>query len=147
MFGKAKAKKTVVVETKPYHCMNIERIQSELDVNVTTGLTPSDAEQRLTVYGLNEMRGGGRPSAFKILIRQLANLMTLILIAAVAIAFAIKDWIEAGVVIGVIVLNTAVGFAQEFKAEKTMDSLRKMTSPTSRVLRSGHQIVVPTVDL
>ncbi|KAJ1802357.1 hypothetical protein LPJ77_005752, partial [Coemansia sp. RSA 2523] len=147
MFGKGKAKKTVVVETKPYHCMNIERIQSELDVNVTTGLTPSDAEQRLTVYGLNEMRGGGRPSAFKILIRQLANLMTLILIAAVAIAFAIKDWIEAGVVIGVIVLNTAVGFAQEFKAEKTMDSLRKMTSPTSRVLRSGHQIVVPTVDL
>ncbi|KAJ2662061.1 hypothetical protein IW148_003109 [Coemansia sp. RSA 1199] len=147
MFGKDKAKRPVAAETKPYHCMDIERIQSELDVNVSTGLAPSDAEQRLTVHGPNEMRGGGRPSAFKILIRQLANLMTLILIAAVAIAFAIKDWIEAGVVIGVIILNTAVGFAQEFKAEKTMDSLRKMTSPTSRVLRSGHQIVVPTVDL
>ncbi|KAJ2828080.1 hypothetical protein IWW50_001565 [Coemansia erecta] len=127
--------------------MAIERIQDELDTNVNTGLVPSEAERRLTVYGPNEMRGGGRPSAFKILIRQLANLMTLILIAAVAIAFAIKDWIEAGVVIGVIIANTAVGFAQEFKAEKTMDSLRKMTSPTSRVLRSGHQIVVPTADL
>ncbi|KAJ2480378.1 hypothetical protein IWW56_002486 [Coemansia sp. RSA 2131] len=147
MFGKDKAKRPVAAETKPYHCMDIERIQSELGVNVSTGLAPSDAEQRLTVHGPNEMRGGGRPSAFKILIRQLANLMTLILIAAVAIAFAIKDWIEGGVVIGVIILNTAVGFAQEFKAEKTMDSLRKMTSPTSRVLRSGHQIVVPTVDL
>ncbi|KAJ1856202.1 hypothetical protein GGH12_002681 [Coemansia sp. RSA 1822] len=147
MFGKDKAKRPAATETRPYHCMDIERIQSELDVNVSTGLAPSDAEQRLTVHGPNEMRGGGRPSAFKILIRQLANLMTLILIAAVAIAFAIKDWIEAGVVIGVIILNTAVGFVQEFKAEKTMDSLRKMTSPTSRVLRSGHQIVVPTVDL
>ncbi|KAJ1899156.1 hypothetical protein LPJ71_006038, partial [Coemansia sp. S17] len=49
--------------------------------------------------------------------------------------------------IGVIAFNTAVGFLQEFKAEKTMDSLRKMSSPTSRVLRNGHQVVVPTMDL
>ncbi|KAJ2450176.1 hypothetical protein EV183_004463 [Coemansia sp. RSA 2336] len=147
MFFKSKTKKAAVVEAKPYHCMTVEQIQGDLDVNIETGLSPSEAERRLTVYGSNEMRGGGRPSAFKILFRQLANLMTLILIAAVAIAFAISDWIEAGVVIGVIVINTAVGFAQEFKAEKTMDSLRKMTSPTSRVLRSGHQVVVPTADL
>ncbi|KAJ2769229.1 hypothetical protein GGI18_005440, partial [Coemansia linderi] len=51
------------------------------------------------------------------------------------------------VLIGVIAFNTAVGFLQEFKAEKTMDSLRKMSSPTSRVLRNGHQVVVPTMDL
>ncbi|KAJ2083051.1 hypothetical protein H4R24_001090 [Coemansia sp. RSA 988] len=136
-----------VVDQKPYHCMETDQVLREFDVDIETGLTTSEAERRLTVYGPNEMRGGGRPSALKILFRQLANLMTVILIAAVAIAFAIKDWIEAGVVIGVIVFNTAVGFAQEFKAEKTMDSLRKMTSPTSRVLRSGHQIVVPTLDL
>lgn len=48
---------------------------------------------------------------------------------------------------GVIIINTAIGFFQEFKAEKTMDSLRKMTSPTSRVIRNGHQVVVPTIDL
>ncbi|KAJ2441781.1 hypothetical protein GGF42_007178, partial [Coemansia sp. RSA 2424] len=51
------------------------------------------------------------------------------------------------VLIGVIAFNAAVGFLQEFKAEKTMDSLRKMSSPTSRVLRNGHQVVVPTIDL
>ncbi|KAJ2803200.1 hypothetical protein H4R20_002985 [Coemansia guatemalensis] len=127
--------------------MEADQVLREFDVDIDTGLTTSEAERRLTVYGPNEMRGGGRPSALKLLFRQLANFMTVILIAAVAIAFAIKDWIEAGVVIAVIVFNTAVGFAQEFKAEKTMDSLRKMTSPTSRVLRSGHQIVVPTMDL
>ncbi|KAJ2717123.1 hypothetical protein H4R19_000208 [Coemansia spiralis] len=141
------AAKGVIAVTKPYHCMTVEQAAADLDVNTLTGLSTSEAERRLTVHGPNEMRGGGRPSAFKILFRQLANLMTLILIAAVAIAFAIKDWIEGGVVIGVIIVNTAVGFAQEFKAEKTMDSLRKMTSPTSRVLRNGHQVVVPTADL
>ncbi|KAJ2157094.1 hypothetical protein GGF46_004746 [Coemansia sp. RSA 552] len=145
MFGRSKNK--VVVDTKAYHCMDTPQVESELDVSVGTGLSTSEAERRLTVYGANEMRGGGRPSVFIILFRQLANLMTVILIAAIAIAFAIKDWIEAGVVIGVIILNTSIGFAQEFKAEKTMDSLRKMTSPTSRVLRSGHQVVVPTTDL
>ncbi|KAJ2780246.1 hypothetical protein H4R18_003558 [Coemansia javaensis] len=144
--GRAAAAATAA-STKAYHCMDVAQAAADLDVDTAAGLATSEAERRLTVHGPNEMRGSGRPSALKILFRQLANLMTVILIAAVAIAFAIKDWIEAGVVIGVIILNTAVGFAQEFKAEKTMDSLRKMTSPTSRVLRNGHQIVVPTADL
>ncbi|KAJ2783393.1 hypothetical protein GGI15_002605 [Coemansia interrupta] len=132
---------------KPYHCMDIDQVTDDLDVSLDTGLSVSEAEQRLTVYGVNEMRGGGRPSAFKILIRQLTNIMVIILVAAIVVAFVTKDWIEAGVLIGVIGFNTAVGFFQEFKAEKTMDSLRKMSSPTSRVLRSGQQVVVPTIDL
>ncbi|KAI8321663.1 potassium/sodium efflux P-type ATPase [Martensiomyces pterosporus] len=133
--------------TKPYHCMDLATVQDDLDVNIETGLPTSEAERRLTVYGPNEMRGGGRPSALKILFRQLANLMTIILIAAVVVAFVTKDWVEAGVLIGVIGFNTGIGFFQEFKAEKTMDSLRKMSSPTSRVLRNGHQIVIPTIEL
>ncbi|KAJ2723615.1 hypothetical protein GGI07_002497 [Coemansia sp. Benny D115] len=146
LFKSKKSNKNARV-IKPYHCMPVDQVLQDLDVSVETGLSPSEAERRLTVYGTNEMRGGGRPSAFKILIRQLANIMTLILIAAIVVAFVTKDWIEAGVLIGVIGFNTAVGFFQEFKAEKTMDSLRKMSSPTSRVLRSGQRVVVPTIDL
>ncbi|KAJ2660222.1 hypothetical protein IWW48_003054 [Coemansia sp. RSA 1200] len=127
--------------------MDIVQTQNDLDVDASTGLSTSEAERRLTVYGPNQMRGGGGPNAFKILFRQVANLMTVILVAAVIVAFVTKDWIEAGVVIGVIILNTTIGFMQEFKAEKTMDALRKMSSPTSRVLRNGHQVVVATMDL
>ncbi|KAJ2858933.1 hypothetical protein GGH94_006366 [Coemansia aciculifera] len=144
---KGKKKQTNDQPQKLYHILDTDQVFIDLDVNHTTGLSTSEAERRLTVHGSNEMRGGGRPSAFKILIRQLSNLMTLILIAAIVVAFVIKDWVEAGVLIGVIAFNTAVGFLQEFKAEKTMDSLRKMSSPTSRVLRNGHQVVVPTMDL
>ncbi|KAJ2099018.1 hypothetical protein IW146_005376 [Coemansia sp. RSA 922] len=144
---KGKKKQTNDQPQKLYHILDTDQVFIDLDVNHTTGLSTSEAERRLTVHGTNEMRGGGRPSAFKILIRQLSNLMTLILIAAIVVAFVIKDWVEAGVLIGVIAFNTAVGFLQEFKAEKTMDSLRKMSSPTSRVLRNGHQVVVPTMDL
>ncbi|KAJ1899162.1 hypothetical protein LPJ66_002291 [Kickxella alabastrina] len=127
--------------------MNTSQVLDDLGANLENGLSTSEVERRLTVYGTNEMRGGGRPSWLKILLRQLANIMTVILIAAIVVAFVIKDWIEASVLIGVIVFNSAVGFVQEFKAEKTMDSLRKMSSPTSRVLRGGHQVVVPTIEL
>ncbi|KAJ2645103.1 hypothetical protein GGF44_000168 [Coemansia sp. RSA 1694] len=120
MFKRRKANANNVQPVKLYHCLETDQVFHDLDVTPATGLSTSEAERRLTVYGANEMRGGGRPSALKILIR---------------------------VLIGVIAFNAAVGFLQEFKAEKTMDSLRKMSSPTSRVLRNGHQVVVPTIDL
>ncbi|KAJ1899169.1 P-type ATPase, partial [Coemansia sp. RSA 2337] len=92
---KGKKKQTNDQPQKLYHILDTDQVFIDLDVNHTTGLSTSEAERRLTVHGTNEMRGGGRPSAFKILIRQLSNLMTLILIAAIVVAFVIKDWVEA----------------------------------------------------
>ena len=64
-----------------------------------------------------------------------------------AVTFAIKSWIEAGVVTAVVVINIIVGFLQEYSAEKTMDSLRSLSSPTATVIRSGNVKVVRSVDL
>lgn len=66
---------------------------------------------------------------------------------AMAVSFAIKSWIEAGVVTAVVVINIVVGFFQEYSAEKTMDSLRTLSSPTATVIRSGHVQVVRSADL
>lgn len=66
---------------------------------------------------------------------------------AMVVSFAINSWIEGGVVVGVIVLNIVVGFFQEFNAEKTMDSLRSLSSPTANVLRDGDVSNVPTAEL
>ncbi|KAJ9604825.1 P-type ATPase [Cladophialophora chaetospira] len=66
---------------------------------------------------------------------------------AMAVSFAIKSWIEGGVVTGVIILNIVVGFFQEFNAEKTMDSLRSLSSPTANVVRSGEINNIPTAEL
>lgn len=66
---------------------------------------------------------------------------------AMVVSFAIKSWIEGGVVCGVIILNIVVGFFQEFNAEKTMDSLRSLSSPTANVVRDGETINVPTAEL
>jgi Na+-exporting ATPase len=63
------------------------------------------------------------------------------------VSFAIKSWIEAGVVTAVVVINIVVGFFQEYSAEKTMDSLRSLSSPTASVIRNGQTITVRSVDI
>lgn len=64
-----------------------------------------------------------------------------------AVSFGIKSWIEGGVVAFVIMLNVVVGFFQEYSAEKTMDSLRSLSSPTATVVRGGDSMVVPSVQI
>lgn len=64
-----------------------------------------------------------------------------------AVSFGIQSWIEGGVVAAVIILNIVVGFMQEFQAEKTMDSLRSLSSPTAQAVRGGKAITVPTAEV
>lgn len=64
-----------------------------------------------------------------------------------AVSFAIQSWIEGGVVAAVILLNIIVGFFQEFQAEKTMDSLRSLSSPTASTVRDGKNLTVPTAEI
>jgi len=64
-----------------------------------------------------------------------------------AVSFGIGSYIEGGVISAVIALNIIVGFFQEFSAEKTMNSLRSLSSPTASVIRDGNNIVVPTGEL
>ena len=70
-----------------------------------------------------------------------------VLIMAMAVSFGIKSYIEGAVVAAVILLNVVVGFFQEFSAEKTMDSLRSLSSPTANVVRDDNSIVIPSGDI
>jgi P-type Na+/K+ transporter len=64
-----------------------------------------------------------------------------------AVSFGIGSWIEGGVVTAVIALNITVGFWQEFNAEKTMDSLRSLSSPTASAVRDGKTVTIPTAEI
>lgn len=64
-----------------------------------------------------------------------------------AVSFGIKSWIEGAVITIVILINVTVGFFQEYSAEKTMDSLRSLSSPTASVVRDGNASIVPTSDV
>ncbi|KAI8082721.1 potassium/sodium efflux P-type ATPase [Halteromyces radiatus] len=135
------------VEGPPYHTMDLTTVAELLKTDLEDGLSDQDIEQRRAESGYNEMEGEGGVNPFQLLLKQFLNVMVLILLIAMVVSFVFKDWIEGGVICAIMFLNAGVGFAQEFKAEKTMDSLRQMASPTSVVVRNGHQKTIGTREL
>ncbi|KAL3422615.1 potassium/sodium efflux P-type ATPase [Phlyctema vagabunda] len=125
----------------------IEGVAEQLGTNIETGLTAAKVKQLQDENPLNELEGGGGIAWYKILIKQVSNAMILVLVFAMALSFGVGDYVEGGVLVAVIVLNVAIGFFQEFKAEKKMDSLRALSSPSAAVLRDGRIDVIPSAEV
>lgn len=105
--------------------------------DLASGLNDEQVASNLHHYGPNNLGKEDKISISKILAHQIFNAMVLVLIISMIIAFAIKDWISGAVITLVVFINIFVGFIQELKAEKTMGSLRSLSSPMARVLRNG----------
>ncbi|KAA8643753.1 cation-translocating P-type ATPase [Aspergillus tanneri] len=133
--------------SQPAHSLHFETVIHELSVSSDEGLTSAEVKKRLDQYGPNELEGGEGVSMIKIVIRQIANAMMLVLIIAMAVSFGIESWIEGGVIAAVIGLNIVVGVYQDYAAEKTMDSLRSLSSPTGVATRDGKTTTVPATEI
>ena len=131
----------------PPHSLTLAQVVDELSTDTWSGLDDAEARRRFEDYGANDLGETAGVSPVKILIAQVANAMTMVLILAMAVSFGIQSWIEGGVVTFVILLNIVVGFFQEWSAEKTMDSLRSLSSPTARVIRGGQQSTIPSAEI
>ncbi|KAI8359658.1 putative Na P-type ATPase [Mortierella sp. GBAus27b] len=136
--------KTIDVEQEvPFHTFSIEQVAEHLATNTLEGLTTREANERLKKYGLNELQGSGGVKWYRVLWRQVANTLVLILLLATILSFAAKDFAEGGVILFIIIMNAAIGFWQEFNAEQTMEALRNMSSPTSKVIRDENRTTIP----
>lgn len=133
-------------EFQPYR-LPIEQVANHFKVNVDNGFSTGEADQSRSTHGSNTLGEDEKISYSKILAHQVFNAMILVLIISMVIALAIKDWISGGVIGFVVGLNIFVGFIQEFKAEKTMGSLRSLSSPTARVTRNGDDVSLPAEEL
>lgn len=121
----------------------IQPVLDALKTDAQKGLKESEIAPRREQYGVNVLEGGDEISMWKIMFRQVANAMTLVLILAFAVSLGIQSWIEGGVLAFVVIVNIVVGFVQEYSAEKTTNALKNLASPTARVVRSGHTSTVP----
>ncbi|EPB86926.1 hypothetical protein HMPREF1544_06249 [Mucor circinelloides 1006PhL] len=135
------------VEGPPYHTMKIETVAQLMKSDLQDGLSESVIADKHAEFGYNEMEGDGGVNPVKLMMKQFFNVLVLILVIAMAVSFAFKDWVEGGVIAFIMLLNAGIGFAQEYKAEKTMDSLRQMASPTAQVIRDGQQKTIATKEL
>jgi Na+-exporting ATPase len=103
--------------TKPVHALPHDQVISEIHTHTEDGLTSSEAKGRLDEYGRNEIGSQDSINVTKILVRQVANAMILVLIMAMAVSFGIGSYIEGGVVTAVIILNIVIGFGQEYQGK------------------------------
>jgi Na+-exporting ATPase len=120
-----------------------DEVAQRFGTNIDTGLSARQVLELQKECPPNELEGGGAVAWYKLLLKQVANAMILVLIFAMALSFGVGDEVEGGVLAGVIVLNVSIGFFQELKAEKKMDSLRALGSPSAAVLRDGKVDVIP----
>jgi len=113
-------------------------------ISGTNGLSQEEAAHRLAEYGPNELRAAKRISPWIIFLGQFNNLLIIILLIAVVLSAVLGEWIDALVIFIIVVFAAGLGFTQEYRAEKSLEALKKMAAPTATVLRGGKQLEIPT---
>jgi Ca2+-transporting ATPase len=111
------------------------------------GLAQSEVSARLEKYGSNELVEKEKISAWKIFLDQFKNFLILILLAATVVSAFLGEWVEAIVIFGIVIACAVLGLYQEYKAEKSVEALKKIAAPTARVIRNGKEKEVPAREI
>jgi len=129
-----------------FHSLTIESCLRELKTSAT-GLTREEAEKRLKKYGPNKLEEEKPLGRLTILLSQFKSPLIYVLLAAAIISFFLREYVDAGVIAGAVILNTIIGFFQENKANRALSKLREMVEHKALVLRDGREIVVDSSQL
>jgi Ca2+-transporting ATPase len=111
------------------------------------GLTRAEARRRLAESGPNEIPQRGATSALRLAFAQIASPLVLLLLASGLVAFAVGEWIDATAICVIVAINSLVGFAQEYRAERAVLALRSLTARRASVVRDGHVVVIPAAEI
>lgn len=111
---------------------------------INLGLTTQKAQELLDKYGENLLPSKKTFTALELLISQLKNFMSLLLVAAALLSFLIGDKLDGFLILAIFILNVGLGFWQEYKASKELEALRKLEVANSRVLRDGKEVLIPS---
>jgi len=129
-----------------WHALEVEKVLRDLQVH-ENGLTVREASQRLHRYGPNQLQEAPRPGFWATLWDQLNNFVVILLIVSSIISALLGEWIDALVILAIVVLNTILGIVQERRAEQALAALKKLAAPEAHVLRDGHRQVLLARDL
>ena len=115
----------------------VDDIVEELQTSPQNGLKTTEAESRLAKYGLNELIDRGTKSPWLILLDQFKDVMVVILFIAALVSLFLAEYADVVVIMAIVVLNAAIGFSQEYRAEQAVAALKKLAVPTVKVRRDG----------
>jgi Ca2+-transporting ATPase len=132
--------------TPAWHSLAVADVFREL-TSSANGLTEELARQRLASYGPNELQTGIKVSAWKVLLAQFKNALLLILIIATGLSIAAGHSTESIVIAVIVLFAVALGFYQEYRAERAMEALQQMAAPIAIAIRDGQEAQLPAREL
>ena len=121
-----------------WHSKTLQEALTELNVS-EQGLTTQQAQERQQKFGLNELKKEKGKSPLKLLLGQFTNVLMIILLFAICLSFAVGEVADAIIILAIVVASAVLGFSQEYRSEKAVEALKKMTAPTASVIRDGNE--------
>jgi P-type Ca2+ transporter type 2C len=130
-----------------WHSLSVDDVIEKTGTNPGEGLGGEEVKKRLDRHGRNVIPKGKKRSAWKRLLVQFQNTLIYILLIAAVITALIEHWIDMWVILAVVIINAVIGFIQEGRAEKALESLEKMLSIEAEVIRDGNKSTVDAEEL
>ncbi|MEM0337692.1 MAG: calcium-translocating P-type ATPase, PMCA-type [Candidatus Caldarchaeum sp.] len=128
-----------VVEEVNWHSLSVEEVVARLGTDPVNGLSSEEAQRRLKIFGPNELEPPKKTSPIKIFLKQFANILIGILLIAIVISAFFGEWVDSLVIAVIVFFVAVVGFVQEYRAEKTLEALKKMLTQSVTVVRDGKE--------
>ena len=129
-----------------WHSATIKEVQDTLKVD-EKGLSEEEVNRRLQEFGYNELVERKRTTILEIFLNQFKNIFVIMLLIATLISFLIGEIVEASTIAIIVILNAVIGFVQEFRSEKAMEAMKKLTAPKARVIRNGKEMIIPAREI
>ncbi|MCC5878781.1 MAG: HAD-IC family P-type ATPase [Idiomarina sp.] len=129
------------------HAQSAKTLLQGLHTNAQQGLSAAQADENLQRFGPNELSAKARESGWLRFLKQFKNLLIVVLLVAAVLAAVLGEWLEAGVILAVVLANTLIGFFQEGKAEQALNAIQSMLSESAQVIRDGVTETIEARDL
>lgn len=130
-----------------FESKSIQETCIQLDSDIDKGLTEKEAARRYQEYGKNELKEPRKKTVIESFLEQLNDPLIYVLLAAAIISLLLHEVSDAVIIAIVVFMNAIVGMIQEGKAQKALDSLKKLTSPRAYVIREGKEREIPASQL
>ncbi|MBE3124290.1 MAG: cation-translocating P-type ATPase [Acidobacteria bacterium] len=130
-----------------WHSLDVSEALKALESDPHRGLSDDEVARRLAAHGPNELKKEDRVSPWTIFLGQFKNTLIIILLVATVLSAAVGEIFDAGLIFVIVVFCALLGFFQEYRAEKALEALKKMLSPTVRLIRNGKEQDVPSKDV
>lgn len=142
MIGREETRNTVDGGANLWHARSRDEVLKELDTSADNGLETGEVRERLEKYGPNVLEKSSGDGVLGLLWRQINDPLIYVLLVSGALAIGLGKIVDGAVVLSVVVINTIIGFAQEYKASKDIEALTDLVPKETTVLRDGHRTTV-----